>query len=147
MAVKQFLLNIDGTAYFELDNDTVNSIDLSKATQVNDSGDIVLPNGSVYALTEAQSVIPHTNTVTGVCEFRGIVVRAAVGFPQTLSVFDSPTATGTPIAVFTINALGTFFWDGNWTTPGNGAGYRRLNTSGLSASITGGTSRTIDMMV
>lgn len=107
-------------------------------------------DGSVFALSEAVAVVALTATgtaFTGACEFRGIAVRAISGTPQTVTVYDATSATGTAIAVFTIAALGTYYWDGDWVTVGVGAGGRRINSTGCHVVISGGTSRTIDVMV
>lgn len=114
------------------------------------TGRIANADGGVFSLSEVAPVQTLTATATaqtGAGFFRGLSVRAAVGFPQTVTVYDATSATGTPIATFTVNALGSFFWDGNWTTPGNGVGARRPITTGLHLVISGGTSRTIDAMV
>lgn len=107
-------------------------------------------DGGVHTLSEVQAVVSATATATafsGACLFRGIVVRAIVGTPQTITVYDATSAAGTPIATFTIAALGTYFWDGDQVTAGNGRGGRRQNTTGCHVVIAGGTSRTIDVMV
>lgn len=111
---------------------------------------LVAPDGGVVALSEAVPVVALTATgtaFTGACEFRGVTVRAISGTPQTVTVYDATSATGTPIATFTIAALGTYYWDGDWATVGNGNGGRRINSTGCHVVISGGTSRTIDMMV
>lgn len=110
---------------------------------------LATPDGGVLALSEAVAV--STLTATGTpkavpCEFRGIVVRAISGTPQTVTVYDATSASGDPIATFTIAALGTYYWDGDWATAGNGSGGRRLNATGCHVVISGGTSRTIDVM-
>jgi hypothetical protein len=113
------------------------------------AGHIVDADGGVFALSEAQPVQTLTATgtaVAGACEFRGIVVRALSGTPQTATVYDATSASGTPVAVFTLTAPGAYYWDGDWATPGNGRGGRRINTAGCHVVITGGTSRTIDVM-
>ena len=107
-------------------------------------------DGRVVALSEVVSVQTLTATGTafsGPCEFRGITVRALSGTPQTVTVYDALSAVGTPIATFTVSAVGTYFWDGSWTTPGAGAGGRRRNLTGCHVVISGGTSRTVDVMV
>jgi hypothetical protein len=113
-------------------------------------GQFVDNTGAVFALSEAVNTVAITTTTTaftGACEFRGIVVRAIVGTPQTITVYDNTSATGTAIAVFTVSAVGTYFWDGDWTTVGVGAGGRRKNSLGCHVVVSGGTSRTIDVMV
>lgn len=107
-------------------------------------------DGGVHTLSEVQAVVPLTTTgtaFTGACLFRGLVVRAISGTPQTVTVYDNTSATGTPIAVFTIAALGTYFWDGDWATAGNGRGGRRQNATGAHVVFSGGSSRTVDVMV
>jgi hypothetical protein len=113
-------------------------------------GTVQLADGSVYALSEASPVVTLTATgtaFTGACEFRGVNVRAINGTPQTVTVYDNTSASGTPIATFTVSALGYFYWDGNMTTPGVGNGARRVNSTGCHVVISGGTSRTIDVDV
>jgi hypothetical protein len=114
------------------------------------SANQTLADGAVVALSEISPV--QTLTATGTAQtgagyFRGIVVRAIDGAPQTVTVYDATSATGTAIAVFTASAVGTFYWDGDWTTPGNGKGGRRPLTTGCHVVISGGTSRTVDVMV
>ena len=118
--------------------------------RLNAAGDLLDPDGAVIALSEAVAVQTLTATgtaFTGACEFRGIVVRAISGTPQTVTVYDATSATGTPIATFTIAALGAYYWDGDQVTAGNGNGGRRINSTGCHVVISGGTSRTIDVMV
>lgn len=115
-----------------------------------DDGALVDPDGGAIALSEAVPVVTLTATgtaFTGACEFRGITVRAISGTPQTVTVYDATSATGTAIATFTVSALGTYYWDGDWATAGNGNGGRRINSTGCHVVISGGTSRTIDVMV
>lgn len=107
-------------------------------------------DGGIHTLSEVQAVATLTATgtaFTGACLFRGIVVRAISGTPQTATVYDNTSATGTPIAVFTIAALGTYFWDGDWATAGSGRGGRRQNSTGVHVVFSGGASRTVDVMV
>lgn len=107
-------------------------------------------DGGAFALSESVGVVTLTATgtaMTGACKFRGITVRALSGTPQTVTVYDATSATGAPIATFTVSAIGTFFWDGDWATPGAGKGGRRVNTIGCHVVISGGASRTIDVMV
>lgn len=107
-------------------------------------------DGGIHTLSEVQPVVAATGTGTafsGACLFRGLVVRAIVGTPQTVTVFDALSATGTPIATFTVAALGTYFWDGDQVTVGNGRGGRRQCTTGVHVVFSGGTSRTVDVMV
>lgn len=111
---------------------------------------LALPDGGVGFTSELAAVATLTATGTaqsGACEFGGIVIRALVGGPQTITVYDALSATGTPVAVFTVNAVGTYFWLGDWATPGNGRPGRRPMTTGCHVVISGGTSRTIDVMV
>lgn len=111
---------------------------------------MILPDGASAALAEAvatQALTATGTAFTGACEFRGIVVRAISGTTQTVTVYDATSATGTPIATFTIAALGTYYWDGDWVTVGVGNGGRRVCTTGCHVVISGGTSRTIDVMV
>ena len=107
---------------------------------------------ALAASSLSEIVGTQTLTATGTAlsqagYFRGIVVRALSGTPQTVTVYDATSATGTPIAVFTVTAVGAYFWDGDWMTPGKGAGGRRQLTAGCHVVISGGTSRTIDVMV
>lgn len=113
-------------------------------------GNVVDGAGGLHALSELQPLVPLTATgtaFTGVCEFAGIVVRAISGTPQTVTVYDATSATGTPIAVFTVAALGNYNWDGDWVTVGAGKGARRPCTAGCHVVISGGASRTIDVKV
>jgi hypothetical protein len=114
------------------------------------SASLLRPDDAVVALSEASPVVTLTATgtaFTGACEFRGINVRAISGTPQTVTVYDATSATGTPIAVFTVSAIGYYYWDGDMTTPGVGTGARRVNSTGCHVVISGGTSRTIDVDV
>lgn len=107
-------------------------------------------DGVALTLSEAAAVVELTATGTafsGACEFRGIVVRAISGTPQTITVYDATSAIGTAIAVFSVSNTGTYYWDGDWVTAGNGNGGRRINSTGCHVVISGGTSRTIDVMV
>lgn len=130
--------------------DVVNITAIDGAVTYTATTSIETPDGGVVALSEAVSVVTLTATgtaFTGACEFRGITVRAISGTPQTVTVYDATSATGTAIATFTVSAVGTYYWDGDWTTAGNGTGGRRVNSTGCHVVISGGTSRTIDVMV
>lgn len=111
---------------------------------------LMRPDGSVIALSEAVAVVALTATGTafsGACEYRGFVVRAISGTPQTITVYDATSATGTPIMTVSVTDLGTYYWDGDHATAGNGSGARRVCGTGCHVVISGGTSRTIDVMV
>lgn len=136
---------LDTGGIYHSDGSTWNSLGT-----ITSGGSLLDGAGGVYALSEAVAVQTLTATgtaFTGACEFRGIVVRAISGTPQTVTVYDATSATGTPIATFTIASLGTYYWDGNQVTAGNGNGGRRINSTGCHVVISGGTSRTIDVMV
>ncbi len=78
------------------------------------TGSIVTSAGAVFALSEVTPVETVTATgtaYTGAGYYRGIKVRAIVGGPQTLTLYDALSATGTPIDVIVVNALGTWLWD------------------------------------
>lgn len=106
-------------------------------------------DGGVVALSEAVPSVALTATgtaFTGACEFRGIKVRALVGGPQTATIYDATSATGTPIDTVVFNALGTWLWD----RPSDvlpGVGGRLPCTTGVHVVFSGGTSRTVDVMV
>jgi hypothetical protein len=115
-----------------------------------EQGYFIVVDGIPMMLSEISPVTILTASGSGKASsgfFRGISVRAAVGFPQTVTVYDALSATGTPVAVFTVNAIGKYYWDGSWTTPGIGKGGRRPMSIGCYVSISGGTSRTIDVEV
>jgi len=104
-------------------------------------GNILMSDGGVLALSEAQPVVALTATdtaFTGACEYAGFHVRAIVGASQTVTVYDNTSATGTPIHTETVSATGYFPWAGN---------KRRLNSTGCHVVISGGTSRTLDVLV
>lgn len=113
------------------------------------SGQIVSGTGGVFGLSEVSPVVAVTATstaFTGAHLYRGIRVRALVGGPQTATLYDATSATGTPIDVVVFNATGTFFWD----RPSDllpGVGGRRPGTTGVHIVFSGGTSRTVDVMV
>jgi hypothetical protein len=110
---------------------------------------LALPSGGVLALSEVSPV--ETLTATGTAQtgagfYRGVKVRAIDGGPQTITVYDATSATGTPIDTIVVNALGTWLWD----RPSDvlpGVGGRRPVTTGVHVVISGGTSRTVDVMV
>jgi hypothetical protein len=109
-------------------------------------GQLVLtgPGGGVIALSEVAPVITITGSgllLTGPCEFGGFVVRAFGGGTPVLTLFDNTAGTGTPIVgPVNITALGPFPWMGAGTTQ------RRLNTTGLFATIGGTGTCTIDIL-
>jgi hypothetical protein len=113
------------------------------------TGSIVTSTGAVFGLSEVSPVVAVTATstaFTGANLYRGIRVRALVGGPQTATLYDATSATGTPIDVVVFNATGTFFWD----RPSDllpGVGGRRPGTTGVHIVFSGGTSRTVDVMV
>jgi hypothetical protein len=112
-------------------------------------GSALLTPGGVSALSEVSPVAALTATgtaQTGAGTYRGIKVRAIVGGPQTITVYDALSATGTPIDTIVVNALGTWLWD----RPSDvlpGVGGRRPVATGVHVVISGGTSRTVDVMV
>jgi hypothetical protein len=108
---------------------------------VGGSSFLVDSNGQSQALSEAQPTVALTATgtaFTGACEYAGFRVRAIVGASQTVTVYDATSATGTPIHTETVSAVGYFPWAGN---------KRRINGTGCHVVISGGTSRTIDVLV
>lgn len=119
------------------------------ARPTSNSYALMTPDGGVFSLAEAQPVAALTATgtaQTGAGFYRGVKVRAISGGPQTLVVYDATSATGTPIDTIIVNDLGTWLWDRpSDVLPGVGA--RRSITTGVHVVITGGTSRTIDVMV
>lgn len=149
--VKDFFLDpASGNVTLEYDNNVTSKFSLTVVDSLATNGWIETSDGAIHTLSEVQPVVSATATgtvFTGSCLFRGLVVRNFVGSPQTVTVYDALSATGTPIATFTISALGTYFWDGDQVTVGNGRGGRRVNTNGLHVVFTGGTSRVIDVMV
>lgn len=139
---------------------TTTDVSGSSVAYQSDSGPVVFrgtqsgtaligPQGSVMALSEVAPVSSLTATgtaQTGAGFYRGIKVRAIDGGPQTITVYDATSATGTPIDVIVVNALGTWLWD----RPSDvlpGIGGRRPVSTGVHVVISGGTSRTIDVMV
>lgn len=114
-----------------------------------DTHSLALPTGGIAALSELTSVVTLTATgltFTGPCEYTGIKVRAYVGGPQTITVYDALSAVGTPIDTIGVNGLGTWLWDRR-DDDSTGPGSRRQCSTGCHVVISGGTSRTIDVMV
>jgi hypothetical protein len=106
-----------------------------------ENGADLVAGASVVALSEAQPVRSFTGTTdtfTGACEYAGFRVRAISGTPQTVTVYDATSATGTPIHTESVTATGYFPWAGN---------KRRINATGCHVVVSGGTSRTIDVLV
>lgn len=140
-----------GAVRYELSGGLGEGAGLSKAQEdAIAAGSILDPNGGVQGLSELSPVVTLTASGQATAapgEFRAVVIRAAVGFPQTVQVFDALSATGDPVATFTVNALGKYFWDGSWTTPGTGKGARRPMSVGCYVTFSGGTSRTADVEV
>jgi hypothetical protein len=116
---------------------------------VSKDGAVLTAEGGIMALSEVSPVQVATATgtaFTGAGNYRGVKVRAIVGGPQTITIYDALSATGTPIDVIVVNSLGTWLWD----RPSDllpGVGGRRPITTGIHVVISGGTSRTIDVMV
>lgn len=111
-------------------------------------GNILDADGAVVALSEAVAVVPLTATgtaVTGACEFRGFVVRAETGGTADVTIYDATSATGTAIMTVANIGVGTYYWDGDWATPGVGTGGRRVCGTGCHVVIAG--TCTIDVMV
>ena len=101
---------------------------------------ILAENGGALALTEQAPIVTLTDTgtaLTGAGEYGGFVVRAISGTPQTVTVYDATTATGTPIHTETVTATGSFPWSGNRLRP---------LAAGCRVVISGGTSRTLDVL-
>ena len=106
--------------------------------------------GNAYTLSEATPIVTITGSgiaFTGTNMFRGIKVRAISGGPQTATVYAALSATGTPIDTIVFNALGTWYWDRETDTPSGGNGGRRITGTGIYIAFSGGTSRTVDVMV
>lgn len=112
---------------------------------------IVGAGGVRYALSEivgAADAITSSGTVqSGAGYFRGLALTAISGTPQTATVYDNTAASGKVLAVYTLTALGAYLWDGDWATPGLGAGGRVAVTTGVYVAFSGGTSRTVLPMV
>lgn len=105
-------------------------------------------DGGVVALSEAVAVVPLTATGSGAataCEFRGFVVRSESGGTADVTIYDALSATGTAIMTVANVSVGTYYWDGDWSTPGVGNGGRRINSTGCWVVIAG--TCTIDVMV
>ena len=82
---------------------------------------------------------------TGACELRGFVVRSESGGTADVTIYDALSATGTAIMTVANVSVGTYYWDGDWATPGVGTGGRRINTTGCHVVIAG--TAIIDVMV
>lgn len=98
-------------------------------------------DGTLFGLSELAAVQTLTATgtaLTGAGEYAGFTVRAISGTPQTVTVYDATSATGTPIHTESVTATGYYPWAGS---------SRRLLATGCHVVISGGTSRTIDVLV
>lgn len=118
---------------------------------VDGDSNLLYPDGSIMALSEAVAVVNLTATgtaFTGACEFRGIKVTAYNGGPQTITVYDNTSAAGTLIDTIVVDGLGTWLWDRSTDASDRSqSGARRICGTGCHVVISGGTSRTIDVMV
>lgn len=104
------------------------------------NGTLSSGDGGMLALTELVSPVTLTasgQVRSGVSEYCGFHLRAIVGTPQTVTVYDALSATGTPIHTVAVTALGYYPWSGNKVRP---------CSLGVYAAITGGTSRSIDFL-
>lgn len=110
------------------------------AVTVSDNAGALLAGDFVFALAEQAPVQTLTATgtaLTGAGEYGGFRVRAIVGGPQTVTVYDATSATGTPIHTEVVSAVGFFPWAGNRL---------RVLNAGCHVTISGGTSRTLDVL-
>lgn len=95
---------------------------------------------SNLTLTELASPVTITGSglVRGAAsEYSGFHVRAAVGFPQTVTVYDSLTLSGVPVQTVTVTGLGYYPWSGNKVRP---------QSVGVYAGVSGGTSRSLEFI-
>lgn len=99
-------------------------------------------SGNVLALSEVHAYETLTASglaFTGPCEFSGVIVSAISGTPQTIEVYDNTSATGTPVVTLSATALETKHALGS---PG-----AIQFATGCYVAITGGTSRTLRVLV
>lgn len=123
-------------------------VDIARMEQ---DGSQLLVGDRVFALSElAPGAVPLTASGlahTGAGEFLGLSVTAYSGGPQTVTVYDNTSPGGTIVAVFTVSGIGFYPWGGLWDAPNAGNGAKRPLATGCYVSISGGASRTIDVLV
>jgi len=119
---------------------------------VSEDGASISAGGAVFGLSEVAPGVQTALTAsglafTGACEFLGFEIDAYNGGPQTVSVYDALSATGTPFAVFTVSAIGIYVWHSDRATPGDGTSAKRPLSTGCYIAISGGTSRSLIPLV
>lgn len=112
------------------------------------SGNMIAPDSSLLSLTSVWPVVNLTATgslAAAACEFGGFVVRSQSGGTADVTIYDALSATGVAIMTVPNVVEGTYYWDGDWVTPGVGRGNARANTVGGWAVIAG--TANIDFLV
>lgn len=131
------LLNLPGLAASVSDDDRVPIVNMASGQEGTVTVEELMGGYVLFELTDPVSITATDLVRPGASEYCGFHVRAAVGFPQTVTVYDALSATGTPIHTVSVTALGYYPWSGNKVRP---------CTTGVYATITGGTSRTAEFL-